>query len=112
MVKYDLGLLSLGVFLIVLALWIATAILSIITVEEVVPLILLSSGLWIVVVAGIKSVRSEEGGAFTIFGWGMVFIVLGGSLLMVIRGMNPLYVGVFILLLIGVLAVVAALRSQ
>lgn len=110
MAKLQLGLLSFGVFLVIVAVWIAAWILTVITTENLVPLILLSSGVWTVVVAGLKAIKPEEG-AFSTFGWGMLFIVLGGSLYMVNTGMHPLYTVVFVLALIGILAVATALRS-
>lgn len=113
MARFHLGLLSFGVFLVIVAVWMTTFLLTIITAENLVPLILLSSGVWTVVVAGFKAIKPREsGGAFSIFGWGMLLIVLGGSLYMVNTGMNPVYTVVFVLALIGILAVAAALRSS
>lgn len=109
--KFHLDVLSFGVFLIIVAVWIAAWIMAAIGVENVVSLILLSSGVWTVITAGIKTARHEESGAFSTFGWGMLFIVLGGSLYMVNTGMNPLYAVVLVLLLVGALAIVVALRS-
>lgn len=111
MARFHLGLLSFGVFLIIVAIWIAAFLLAKITAENIVPLILLSSGVWTMVAAGFKAVKSEEG-AFSIFGWGMLLIVLGGSLYMVNMGMNPIYTVVFVLALIGILAAATALRSS
>ena len=113
MARFHLGLLSFGVFLIIIAVWIAAFLLAIITAYDLVPLILLSSGVWTVFVAGFKTIKPRENGdAFSTFGWGMLFIVLGGSLYMVNMGMDPVYIVVFVLALIGALAVVAALRSS
>jgi len=109
--RFQLGLLSFGVFLVIVAVWIAAFLLELILVENIVPLILLSSGVWTVVTAGLKAVKPEEG-AFSTFSWGMLFIVLGGSLYMINTGMNPMYTVVLVLALIGVLAVAAALRSS
>ena len=109
MAKRYFGVLSLGAFLIILAIWIAALLLAAITTSDLVPLILLSSGIWIIIVAGIKTAK-HEGDSFSTFSWGMLFIVLGGSLFMVNKGMEILYTVVFILLLIGALAVVAALK--
>jgi hypothetical protein len=113
LVRLNLGLLSLGAFLIIIALWVAAWILQAVIIENLVPLILLSSGVWTVVVAGLKAVRHEGNGtgAFSTFGWGMLFIVLGGSLYLINAGMDPLYTVVFILILVGALAVATALRS-
>ena len=113
MARFHLGLLSFGVFLIIVAVWIAAFLLAIITADNLVPLILLSSGVWTVVVASFKAIKPKENSdAFSTFGWGMLFIVLGGSLYMVNMGMSFVYIVVFVLALIGALAVVAALRSS
>lgn len=110
--KIHLGLLSLGVFLIIVAVWTVALAFGVVAIENFVPLVLLSSGVWIVVVAGLKIALPKEGGAFGTFGWGMLFIVLGGAIYMMNRGMNPVYTAVMVLLLIGGLAVAAALRSS
>ncbi len=109
--KVNLGLMSFGVFLIIVAVWIAAWLLTIITTENLVPLILLSSGVWAVVVSGLKVIKPDEG-AFSNFGWGMLFIVLGGSWYLSNSGMPIEYTIVFVLLLVGALAVVVALRSS
>lgn len=112
MARVHLRLLTLGVFLIIVAVLIAAWMLALISAESLVPLILLSSGVWTVIVAGLKAVSPQgKGGAFSTFGWGMLFIVLGGSLYMVNMGMNPVYIVVFVLALVGALAVAAASRS-
>ena len=103
---------SFGVFLIIVAVWIAALAFGVITTENLVPLILLSSGAWVVIVAGLKIALPRKNGAFSTFGWGMLFIVLGGAMYLMNQGMNPIITAVLILLLIGALAVVAALRSS
>ena len=112
MVRLRIGLLSLGVFLIIVAVWIAALISGIIIVENLISMILLSCGLWIVVVAGFKAfMMKQPDGAFSIFGWGTLLIVVGGSLYMVSMGMNPVYTVVFVLAIIGALTVIATVRS-
>lgn len=106
-----MGLLSFGVFLIMVAVWVAAFVLGAIDVVNLVPLILLSSGVWTVAIAGIKAATQKEDGAFSTFGWGMLLTVLGGSFYMVNMGMNPVYIVVFVLALLGALAIAAALKS-
>jgi len=106
-----MGLLSFGVFLIMVAIWVAAFLLETISAANLVPLILLSSGVWTVAIAGIKAARQKEDGAFSTFGWGMLLTVLGGSFYMVNTGMNPVYIVVFVLALLGALAIAAALKS-
>ncbi len=113
MTKRQLGLLTLGVFLIIVATWVGAFFLSIIAFNDILPLILLSSGVWAVVVAGIKTLTSREtGGAFGVFGWGTLFIVVGGSWYFSSLGMPIEFTVVFVLLLLGVLAIAAGLKSR
>jgi hypothetical protein len=109
--KLHLGLLSLGVFLVIVAVWTAAFLLDAISAANLVPLILLSSGVWTIVIAGIRATKQKEDGAFSTFGWGMLLMVLGGSFYMVNMGMNPVYIVVFVLILLGALAIAAALKS-
>ncbi|MCW3980544.1 MAG: hypothetical protein NWF11_03620 [Candidatus Bathyarchaeota archaeon] len=113
MMKRQLGLLTLGVFLIIVAIWVGAFILSLITFNDVLPLVLLSSGIWTVVIAAVKAVRPKKnGGAFGIFGWGTLFIVVGGSWYFSSLGMPIEFTVVFVLLLLGALAIAAALKSR
>ena len=95
----------------IVAIWIAAFLLTIISAANLIPLILLSSGVWTVVIAGVKAAEKKEDGAFGTFGWGMLFIVLGGSFYMVNQGMELAYIIVFVLALVGALAIAAALKS-
>jgi hypothetical protein len=77
----NVRLLSFGVFLIIVAVWVAAWVLGVIAVEGFVPLILLSAGGWTLVVAGLQAFgKGEDGDAFSTFGWGMLFVVVGGTL--------------------------------
>jgi hypothetical protein len=109
--RFHMGLLSFGVFLIMVAVWVAAFLLETISAANLVPLILLSSGVWTVAIAGIKAANQKEDGAFSTFGWGMLLTVIGGSFYMVNMGMNPVYIVVFVLALLGALAIAAALKS-
>lgn len=111
MARFHMGLLSFGVFLIMVAIWVAAFLLETISAANLVPLLLLSSGVWTVAIAGIKAANQKEDGAFSTFGWGMLLTVLGGSFYMVNMGMNPVYIVVFVLALLGALAIAAALKS-
>ena len=111
MARFQFGILSLGAFLLIVAAWIAAWLLALVETSNLVPLILLSSGVWIVIVACLKAFSAEREGAFSNFSWGTLFIVIGGSLYLINQGMEPLYTVVFVLILVGVLAVATALRS-
>lgn len=109
--KTQLGLLTFGVFLIFAAAWISAWILGTIGVENVAPLILLSTGVWTVMLAGVRKIsHTVDGDAFATFSWGMLFIVLGGSWFLSNVGLAVEFVIVFLLLLVGGLAVATALR--
>lgn len=107
-----IGILSFGVFLIIVAVWLASWALGTIQTLDLIPLILSSSGVWTVIVAGIKVYRKDEESAFGTFGWGMFFIVLGSSLYMINVGIDPVYTIVFVLALVGALAIIAALKMS
>ena len=112
MARFHLGLLSFGVFLIIIAAWTAALLLEAISANNLVPLILLSGGIWTVIIASVRAVRPKEDGAFSTFGWGLLLTVLGGSFYMVNMGMDPAYIVVFVLALLGALAMTAALKSS
>jgi hypothetical protein len=106
-------LLSFGVFLILIAGWIGAWVLGVVALEALIPLILLSAGAWALAVAGLQAFGTSEGGeAFTTFGWGMLFVVVGGTLYLVTEGLSPAFILVFVLALAGFLAVVSALRIR
>ena len=109
--RAQFGLLTFGVFLIFVAAWISSWILGAIKVQNVAPLVLLSTGVWTIILAIVKKVsHSIDGDAFATFSWGMLFIVLGGSWFLSNIGMAVEFVIVFLLLLVGGLAVATALR--
>lgn len=87
--------------------------LEIIPLQNLMPLILLSSGLWTIGVAGLKVIKPEGNGAFGTFAWGMLFIVLGGSwFLSNTEMLTRDFAVVFVLLLFGALAIVVAIKSS
>jgi len=111
--RKNLGLLTLGVFLTIAAIWGGAMILGLIPISHAVSLILISTGIWTIAVAGIKAKRPEEkGGAFGNFSWGMLFIVIGGSWYLSSTGMPIELTVVFVLLLLGTLAIYASLKSR
>jgi len=109
--KMQLGLLTFGVFLIFATAWISAWILGSIRVENVAPLVLLSTGVWTVVLAVVKRIsHTVDGDTFATFSWGMLFIVIGGSWFLSNVGLAVEFVIVFLLLLVGGQAVATALR--
>ncbi|KPV63107.1 MAG: hypothetical protein AOA65_1501 [Candidatus Bathyarchaeota archaeon BA1] len=111
MPKRPSGLLSFGVLAVIVAIClIAYMPLQLITVNAIIPLILAFFGVWVLILAGIKSkgVEKYERGAFSTFGWGILLIAIGGA--WSLAGVNWIYSLILLLLTIGVLAVAAALR--
>jgi len=109
MPRRPLGLLSLGVLAVIVAVCLLAYVAEYIAADAILPLILAFFGLWTVVVAGIRAVSPEkyERGAFSTFGWGIMLIAIGGAWFL--AGINLLYSIALLLIVIGVLAVAAAL---
>ena len=110
MPRRPLGLLSLGVLAVIIAVCLMAYVAKYIAPEDILPLILALFGLWIIAVAGIRAVSPEkyERGAFSTFGWGVLLIAIGGAWFL--AGINLLYSIALLLIVIGVLAMAAALR--
>jgi len=111
MPRRTLGLLSFGVFVVIVAIClIAYMPLGLITADAIVPLIFAFFGIWVVVLAGIrtKSPEKHERGAFSTFGWGILLIAIGGAWFL--AELNLIYSLILLLIVIGVLAVATALR--
>jgi len=110
MPRRPLGLLSLGVLAVIVAVCLLAYVAEYIAADAILPLILAFFGLWIVVVAGIRAVSPQkyERGAFSTFGWGTILIAIGGAWFL--ARINLLYSIALLLIVIGILAVAAALR--
>jgi len=110
MPRRPLELLSLGVLAVIVAVCLIAYVAKYIVANDILPLILALFGLWIIVVAGIRAVSPEkyERGAFSTFGWGIVLIAIGGAWFLARFGL--LYSIALLLIVIGVLAIAAALH--
>jgi len=106
------GILSIGVFLVILAVSILLYVANVISWMLVVPMVLLLSGCWVIVLAGMRASnpRKYERGPFSTFAWGLFLIALGGAWFL--YTFNPLYSLALILLVLGALAIAAALRKR
>jgi len=113
MSKSQSGLLTLGAFIIIVAVVILLALIPVISWYAVVPLIIALYGCWLIVYAGIRTGNPSkyERSAFSLFGWGILLAAIGFGWTMSYYGMNLIYTLVVVLLLLGVLAVVAALKT-
>jgi hypothetical protein len=105
--------LSLGVFLIIVVVAImlyAAQVLS--DWVLIIPVILVLSGCWTLVLAGMRAANPQkyERGAFSTMGLGLVLIAAGGA--WYLFAFNPLYSLALVLLVFGALAIAAALRRK
>jgi len=108
------GILSIGIFLIILVISIMLYAVNLIGWLLIVPLILLLSGCWTMVLAGMRSSNPQkyERGPFSTFAWGLVMVALGGSWFLYAYTSNSLYALAVLLLVLGILAIVTALRRK
>jgi hypothetical protein len=108
----DRQLLSLGVFLIIIVVGILLAIVGVIGWDLFVPVVLVFSGCWALVLAAIMSMNPKkyERSAFSMLASGMVLIAVGGA--WYLFAFNWLYSIAVILLVIAALAIVVALRHK
>jgi hypothetical protein len=105
--------LSLGVFLLIIVgaiMLYAAQILS--DWVLIIPVILVLSGCWTLVLAGMRAANPQkyERGAFSTMGLGLVLITAGGA--WYLFAFNPLYSLALVLLVFGALAIAAAVRRK
>ena len=69
-------------------------------------------GAWLIVLAGMQRSNPEKygRGAFSYFGWGLLVIAIGGAYFLYYT--NPIYSLVLVLLVLGAVAIAAALRRK
>lgn len=112
MSKSQQGLLTLGALIIIIAVTIILGATFNIW-YEVIPLIIAFYGCWLIIAAGIRTrIASEyERSAFSLFSWGMLLAAIGFGLDFGYRGLPLVYTLAVVLLLLGILAVVAAMKT-
>lgn len=109
----DRGLLSIGIFLIIIVVSIILYTpLRLIPWSLIPPLVLALFGCWTIFLAGIRMSNplKYERDPFSTFAWGLLLTAVGGAWFVSIFGM--LYSLAIILLVLGVLAIAAALRRK
>jgi len=114
MPRKPLGLLSFGVFvMIVAACLIAYAAKYITTIWEILSLVTGFFGLWVIVLARIRAESPEkyERGAFSTFVWGVLLTAVGGVWFLTIRGVFWAYTLALLLIIVGILALTASARG-
>ena len=104
--------LSIGVFLIIIVVAIILYVASLIDWTLIFPLILVLSGCWTLVLAGMRAANPQkyERGAFSTVSLGLLLIAVGGAWYLFV--VNPLYSLALVLLVLGALAIAAALRRK
>jgi hypothetical protein len=108
----DRQLLSIGVFLIIIAVGILLAIAEVISWGLFVPVVLVLSGCWVIVLAGLQANKPQkyERGTFGTMALGLGMIAVGGA--WYLFAFNWLYSVTLILLVLAVLAIATALRRK
>lgn len=114
MPKRPIGVLSLGILILVLAVsTAASAVNMLVNVSEIFSLTLVLFGLWIVILAGMRVANPElyGGGAFNTFSGGILITTLGVVWLLYVRELPVEYLLSALLLVVGILVAVAGIRA-
>ena len=114
MPKRPVGVLSLGILVLVLAISASLfAANMLVDVLEIFSLTLILFGLWTIVLAGIRAVNPEQygGEAFNTFSGGILITMLGIIWSLYFRGLLVEYLFPALLLVVGILVAVAGIRA-
>jgi hypothetical protein len=105
-------LLSIGVFLLIIVAVILLFAVALIEWTLIIPLSLVLSGCWTLVLAGMRASNPQkyERGAFSTMGLGLFMVAVGGA--WYLFGFNWLYSLALILLVLAAIAITAALRRK
>jgi hypothetical protein len=112
--KRPVGVLSLGILILVLAVSAAAFAASLLAnMSEIISLALVLFGFWIMILAGMRSFNPEEygGGAFNTFSGGILLTTLGVVWSLYIRELLVGYLLPAFLLIIGILTAIAGIRA-
>jgi len=113
MSKSQRGLVQLAVILIIIAVLIIFAGLNAISWYEVLPLIIAFTGCFYIILAALGAYQTKyTRSAFNTFGWGMVFAAIGFGWYLNVRGLSWVFTVAVVILLLGILGLVAALRGN
>jgi hypothetical protein len=105
--------LSIGVFLIIIAVVVVLYAAQVINDWTlIIPIVLMLSGCWTLVLAGMRVSNSQKykRGAFSTMSLGLLLISVGGA--WYLFPANPLYSLALVLLVFGALAIATALRRK
>jgi len=109
-----LRLLSIGVFMLIVAICLmAYGAHYIMRLDEVFSLTIALYGVWVMILAGIKRPNQEkyERVSFSTFASGILLTAIGGAWFLNIQTAQWVYSLALVVLVLGILVVVAALRS-
>jgi hypothetical protein len=108
MPKQQLGLLSFGVLVIIIAILLVAFAPD---WGSIISLTLMLYGLWVIVLSGIRAKTPEKYGrsAFSILIWGILLLAIGGAWYLNILTGNILYSVVLFLVIVGVVALASAM---
>ena len=108
--KQQLGLLSFGVLVIIIAI-LLVAFAPTQDWGSIISLTLMLYGLWVIVLARIRNKTPEKYGrsAFSLLIWGILLLTIGGAWYLNILTGNILYSVVLLLVIVGVVALASAL---
>jgi hypothetical protein len=86
--------------------------LGIIGLIMILPMILAMSGVWLMVLAGIKTSNPEQydRGPFSTFAWGLFLLALGGAWFLYGYGYGWLYSIALVLVVLAILAIATAMK--
>ncbi len=106
------SLLSIGAFLLIVVIAIVLFAANILSLAYIIPLILVLSGVWVLVLAGMRrqSPTKYERGAFSTLSIGLLLIAVGGAWYLLY--VNWIYSIVLVLLVLAAIAIAAAMRQK
>jgi len=112
-VSEKIVLLSIGILLLTIVVSILLfSPLELIGWQLIPSLILALYGCWMIILAGVRASSSSKPGrgAFSTFAWGLLLIATGGAWFL--YTFNPIYSLAIILLVLGALAIAAAIKTK
>ncbi|MBS7656544.1 MAG: hypothetical protein QXI71_02985 [Candidatus Bathyarchaeia archaeon] len=114
MTELSFSILSYGIFFVIVAVSLAFSASGFIGLLEAPSIIAMLSGLWIIALAALQQGRQDRyaRSAFSIFSWGLIISTLGLTWFLYGRQFFVNYLPVLPLLVIGILAIIAALRHM
>ncbi len=105
-------LLSIGVFLLIIVVVILLFAANLVPLADVIPVILVLSGLWILALAAMRkqAPQTYERNPFSTLSMGLLLIALGGAWYLLY--VNWLYSIALVLLVLAAIAIAAALKRK